>query len=518
MRRRTAAALLAAATAAAHLAGCGPKPGEFQGFAEVQGDWGFGDVEARGICIFDGDADGDNDVLLVRTGPNLYFDNVEPGVFVERGAEVGLDTDGSGTGCAVADFDRDGDLDVVVTDNSGPTRFLVGNGGGYWADATDFFGLGGRTGQSSVTVADADADGWLDLMLTGLFEGGSCLMRNDGGVFADETAALGLDGVYRSWAAAFFDADADGLPDLYFGTDVPGPGWDDQHDFFFRNAGDFTFTDVTDDVALPNLHNAMGIAVTDVDQDGFLDFYVTNIGHHALYWNLGDGSFVDIAAATGTANNTGAAGWGTVWVDADDDGREELLVVNGGLYGDLDEVTGIIASPRQKNRFYVPHPDSAVEFPEYEDLAKRYGLDDGGAGMGAAAGDLDGDGRVDLIVASRGSSLTKVYRNLGFADDGDDGDGAAALPRATRVELRGVTSTPEGVGAVVTMEACGETLVRHRSGAPSVLSQGEAALHFATPACDEDRHVTVAWPSGAVTEHVLPPPVDGTVTVLAEDG
>lgn len=488
--------------------GCGPKAGEFQGFATVEEDWGFGQTEARGICIFDADGDADNDVLLVRTGPNRFYENLEAGVFVERGAEVGLDIDGAGTGCAAADFDQDGDIDLVVTDNSGPTRFLVGNGGTWWADASDHFGLGELSGQSSVTIEDVDRDGWLDLMLTGLHDGRSNLLRNRGdGTFEDLTDRLPIGEVQRSWAAAFLDADGDGLADLYFGTDVP-PEFEPQSDLFFRNDGDFEFTDVTADLGFPNIKNAMGIAVTDFDQDGALDFYVTNIGHHSLYWNDGEGSFVDVAAATGTTNNTGAAGWGTLWVDTDDDGREELLVVNGGLYGDLDEISGLISSPRQNNRFYVPYPTSPVEFPEFQDLAKRYGIADGGAGMGAAHGDLDGDGRVDLIVASRGSSTTRVYRNLGT---GTDEPGTA-----TRVQLRGTVSNPEGVGAAVTVEACGTARVRHRSGAPSVLSQGEAALHFALPGCAEDRHVTVEWPSGTVTEHVLAPSADGVVAFLSE--
>jgi len=491
--------------------GCGPRPGEFQGFESVEGAWGFGEIEARGICIFDGDNDGDNDVLLVRTGPNLYFENVEPGLFEEHGADRGLDVAGNGTGCAAADFDRDGDVDVIVTDNSGPTRFLVGNGGQYWADATEFFGLGDLHGQSSVTVEDIDRDGWLDLMVSGLHDGTSCLLRNRGdGTFEDLTDRLPIGSAERSWASAFLDADNDGLPDLYFGTDAP-PEFDLFADGFFHNDGDFEFTDVTDDLGFPNLKNAMGVAVTDFDQDGALDFYVTNIGHHALYWNDGSGAFTDVALATGTSNNTGSAGWGTLWMDADDDGREELLVVNGGLYGDIDEITGLVASPRQADRFFVPRADSPIEFPEFEDRAARFDLDDRGAGMGAAKGDLDGDGRVDLIVASRGSSATRVYRNLGVGDDD-------APPTAARVELAGVLSNPEGVGAVVTVDACDKTLVRHRSGAPSVLSQGEAALHFAIPDCDEDRHVTVAWPSGEVTEHVLEPPTSGAVHILSEDG
>ncbi len=492
------------------LAGCSPKPGEFQGFETVEEDWGFGQTEARGICIFDGDDDGDNDVLLVRTGPNHYYENVDVGVFEERGAELGLDIDGAGTGCAAADFDQDGDVDIVVTDNSGPTRFLVGNGGGYWADASEFFFAGfDLSGQSSVTCEDVDHDGWLDLMLTGLHEGRSNLLRNRGdGTFEDLSDRLPLDGLQRSWAAAFLDADGDGLADLYLGTDVP-PEFEPQADLFFRNDGDFEFTDVTADLGFPNIKNAMGIAVTDFDQDGAPDFYVTNIGHHSLYWNDGEGSFVDVSAATGTTNNTGAAGWGTLWVDTDDDGREELLVVNGGLYGDLEEIDGLIASPRQNNRFYIPHPASPVEFPEFRDRAGLYGIADGGAGMGAAKGDLDGDGRVDLIVASRGSSTTRVYRNLGT--------GSEEPSTAARIRLRGTDSNPEGVGATVAVEACGVTRVRYRSGAPSVLSQGEPALHFGVPGCDEDRHVTVSWASGAVTEHVLAPPNSGAVTVLSED-
>ena len=101
----------------------------------VEEDWGFGQTEARGICIFDGDDDGDNDVLLVRTGPNHYYENVDVGVFEERGAELGLDIDGAGTGCAAADGE------------------YTGMGGGCWTSAGTGGGASTSTQRSPPTTS-----------------------------------------------------------------------------------------------------------------------------------------------------------------------------------------------------------------------------------------------------------------------------------------------------------------------------------------------------------------------------
>ncbi len=350
------------------------------------------------------------------------------------------------------------------------------------------------------------------MLLSGIHHGQTRLWRNLQGLeFEDRTDAIPVSDVQRSWGGALFDFDDDGLPDLYFGTDVPAtPDFVAQTDYLLHNLGDFEFEDTTDASAFPNLRNAMGIAVSDVDQDGHLDFYVSNIGHHALYWNLGDGTFADVSVAVGVANGGGAAGWGTLFVDADDDGIEELLVVNGGLYGDIASADELVAAPRERNRFFRPiRAADDIGVPEYEDLAVPLGLDDGGSGMGAAWGDLDGDGRVDLIVANRGSSLTRVYRNLGHEEPGAP---------AARVLLRGGESNPGALGARLRLTACGEVLLRRRNNGPSVISQGEAAVHFGVRDCVEDRQLTIAWPSGRVTEHLLPVPDRGDPPFVIDEG
>ncbi len=493
------------------VTGCNGGAGDFAGFEAVEEKWGFGQVEARGVCIFDADGDLDNDVLLVRAGVNLYFENVAPEQFEERGAEVGLATESNGLGCGVGDLDRDGSPEIIVTDHDGPTRVFSADADGVFFDRADALGLTDNSDQSSVVLEDVDRDGWTDLLLTGIHHGHSRLWRNIGdGTFEDRTSALPVTDVQRSWGAAFFDGDGDGLPDLYFGTDVPAmPEFVAQNDYLLRNLGDFEFEDITEESAFPNLRNAMGIAVADVDQDGFLDFYVTNIGHHALYWNLGDGTFADVSVAVGVANSGGAAGWGALFADPDDDGLEELFVVNGGLYGDVDTIEELVPAPRERNRYFSPVPTGFDDgMPEFEDLAVPVGLDDGGSGMGAAWGDLDGDGRVDLVLANRGSSLTRVYRNLG-----NDLGGAPA----TRVLLRGADSNPEALGARLRLEACGQVLLRHRGTGPSVISQGEEAVHFGTRKCEEERELTVVWPSGLTTEHLLPVPERGDPPIVLHE-
>jgi hypothetical protein len=491
------ATLVSASALLAGVPACIPGPGAFLGFEEVSRDWGFGDEDGRGLCLFDPDLDGDLDLFVSRDGGDRFYENLGPGAFSEDASARGLDTGGQGSGCAAADVDRDGDPDLVRGDLLGPTRLLLNDGAGRFAAATGSWDLGAAVAQGSALLDDFDRDGWLDLLVSGLDPGGTRLFRNaEGRGWEDRSGALGVAELGRSWAAASLDADNDGLPEIYVGTDGPAPFSDDpERDVFLRNDGDLRFSDGSSEAGIPNLGSAMGVAVADIDEDGALDFYVTNIGQHALLWNLGGGAWVDVSAAAGTANDSGAAGWGAVFFDPDDDGRQDLFVTQGSVYLPLGD-RELLRAGAGGNRFFQRAPEP-LEI-RFEERAAELGLRDSGQGMGAAAGDLDGDGRVDLVVVRRSGGI-RVFRNLGRAGD-------APAPLRLRL-LGGQDSNPEAVGARVRARACGRTLHRQVGAGPSVLSQGECTVHVPLdPACGEDLEIEVDWPSGRRESWTLDPP------------
>jgi O-antigen ligase len=260
--------------------GCKPSgPGVFLGFEEVSGDWGIGDLDARGICIFDLEGDGDQDMLWVRAGGSKLFENQGPGRFVDVSEARGISDFGNSLGCAALDLDRDGDSDLLITDNDGPTLLLRNDGSGHFSDVTAQAGLADQSGQASIAAADADGDGALDLLLSGVQDKTTALLFGDGaGGFEESTSLPLLDTVQRSWAAAWIDIDNDGLPELFVGTDQPArPGFRASRDVLLGNLGGREFGDITEQASIGNSQNAMGLAVADVDQDGFLDLYVTKL-------------------------------------------------------------------------------------------------------------------------------------------------------------------------------------------------------------------------------------------------
>ena len=477
--------------------GCGPPDlGQFRGFEEVAADWGFPPMQARGVCLFDANGDEDLDILFTQRDGLRFFLNVGVGRFAEAtdGAGLAGDLGESPAGCGAADLDGDGDRDLLVTFNRDDTVLFENDSDAHFIDVGAAWALEGW-GQASVTFEDIDRDGRLDVLLAGAREGRTRLLRNLGDRFEDRTPPA-LLAVEHSWGGALFDIDNDGLPDLFMGTDGTEA---EAHDRILHNNGDFAFEVRSGNSTITNTLSAMATPVADVDSDGFLDLYVTNIGHHPLWHNTGEGMFVDRATAAGVWGDRGeTAGWASFFFDVDDDGRLDLFKANGGFSLPLGTMDNFERKARERNQLFVPRRDAdpLVEglFP-YEDAARAVGLDDAGSALGGAWGDLDADGRLDLVVANLEGAPVRVYRNLG--DDGSDDPGRLRL----RLHARG--GDPDGIGTRVRLDACGrsaEGLVAPSQGA---FSQGEAVVHFGLAGCAENLDLTVVWPDGSVQESTV---------------
>ena len=455
-----------------------------------RGDFTFEDVaEAAGVAAgndaanasadalwFDRDGDGDPDLLVVRFGQSLLYDNRGDGTFRDVTEEAGLDGYRNSITALAFDVDGDGDLDLVLGNYFAPVDL-------FHPETPNFFP------ESFETAANG---------------GGLTLLRNDGtGHFSDATEAAGL-GSFHGWTLdlGHADADGDGDQDLYvaadFGTDA-----------FYRNRGDGRFEDVTARAIGIDTKKGMNADWGDFDNDGLFDVFVTNITDsymregNFLWHNDGDGTFTDVARETG-AWDTGWA-WGGKFFDADNDGWLDLYVANGWVTaGPEDYVLDIfqlILTPDvdlTDVRNWPPMGDKSLSGNEpnallhnrggtlFEDVAARHGVASRDDGRGVAVADLDCDGRLDLMVANADGN-PDLYRNV--ADTGH---------HWITFELTATGSVPSAVGAFLRLRAGGLSQVRFVDGGNGFAGQSSRRRHFGLGKAATVDEVTVRWPSGAV--------------------
>jgi len=472
--------------------------------------------------FFDYDGDGRLDIYLINGAAvpgteydpapqNALYHNRGDGTFVDVTDYTGVGDTGYGMGCAVGDIDNDGELDLYVT-NFGANVLYRNEGNGTFADVTVAAEVGDEGWGASAAFADIDRDGFVDLYVGNYHnfsyanhrvcsEGGSglqlycgpeafdgvtdVLYRNEGdGTFADITAAAGLGSAEgKELGVVFGDVDLDGDPDLYLANDRT-------LNFLYLNDGTGHFADeaLLAGVAYNedgDVEAGMGVDMGDYDNDGDPDLFVTNFQWetNTLYENLGDGTFVDETFPAGLGKDSIAyLAWGTRFFDADNDGDRDLFVANGHLESDVEQYQN--ATFPQRNQLFLNVGDG--RFEEY--------AEDGGAlslkrvSRGAAFGDYDDDGDIDVLVANVAAQPT-LLRN----------DGASG--HWVRLQLEGRDSNRAGIGTRVEVTSGGRVQTDEvRSGA-SYLSQSDVQLHFGLGTATSIERVVVYWPNGRVEEY-----------------
>ncbi len=399
-----------------------------------------GGTNAHAVAVEDFDADGRFDVIVPTFGaPHVrYFRNRGGLKFEDVTKGSGLETfDGSGTGAATADFDRDGRLDVYITTvRGGASRLYRGKGDGTFTDASEKAGVLLRDPARSCAGSDVDGDGWTDLYVT-CPDGASRLFRNNrDGTFTNiaEAAGVALRGRH-TLGCAFGDVDGDGLDDLFVAC------YKSQPSALFRNLGGGRFRDVTDEAGLARKASAVGAVFGDLTNRGVLDLYVTTDswlsganstepqlraqGHtvepNAFYANDGKGRFAPIEDA---ALAYKSLSHDAILEDLDHDGRIDLYV-------GVDAQSG--------NRFATSkggNPLWTRSGAGWTEASAAWGVRTEANCVCVPAADFDGDGDLDLLLVNFYQNLV-LYRN--------DTNGKDWL----RVKAIGAKSNPDGIGAKV---------------------------------------------------------------------
>jgi enediyne biosynthesis protein E4 len=415
------------------------------------------------------DIDNDGDLDLYVSNGGTYGNDVnamyrnEGETFTNVTAAAAVVDNGNGASVAFADFDRDGDQDLFLSrggfSRRGQSdRLLSNDGAGVFTDISAEAGVDQASSSRAVVLGDYNNDGFVDLFVSHRRGRDNTLYRNVAGVFenvsqqrdiVDSTSAWGGPGV-------FSDFDNDGDLDLY-------AGFLGEYDLIYAEVGMAQYA-----VSLAgDAGDLAGIAAGDYDLDGDLDIHVTNSsGRSALRRNdMSTTLFTDVGSETGTENL--AVGTGCAFIDFDNDGDLDLLVSN---------LTSI-------NRMYVN------EGGAYADHAIAFGLDDDRESRGVMVGDIDNDGDEDVYVLNQ-DGANGLYRN-GDIDHG-----------FLRVQVHGVESNPDGIGARLYAHLGDRVLMREVNGTAGN-SYSDRSVTFGLGQRSKVDSLIVSWPSG-IRQHVGP--------------
>jgi hypothetical protein len=491
------------------------------------------------VAVGDYDNDGYEDLFITDSEegqPNHLFRNNHDGTFTDVAQEAGVaggnDASNIVSDALWFDYDNDGLLDLLVARFGTPILYH-NEGHGRFRDVTAGSGLNKFGNTIAVIAFDYDNDGYLDLLFGNYFQpanlldlkdphvlpnnldgatngGGVTLWHNMGnGTFEDVTLKAGL-GKVTGWTldVGHGDFNNDGLQDIYLACDFGT-------DHMFLNNGDGTFREVTEKATGWDTKKGMNVDVADYNNDGWLDIYVTNIYDDymkecAMLWqNMGDGTFTDVSQEVGVCDT--GWGWAAKFGDFDNDGWQDLFVVNGlrsaGPENYLTILLPMITKPGvdfsdvnswpnignrswsgfQKKRLFHNLGDGT-----FREIGADAGVDNDRDGRGIGVIDLDNDGLLDLVQTNADQSPI-VYHNV-----------SQNTGNWIELKLIGTKSNRDGIGARVKVQAGGLTQIRELDGGNGYAGESSRRVHFGIGSAPKIDRLQIHWPSGRLEQLDVP--------------
>ncbi len=418
-----------------------------------------------GVCIGDYDNDGRDDLFCCFWGQNRLFRNHGDGTFTDVTRQAGLLQERVrwGAGCTFLDYDRDGHLDLFVCNylqlapdsipNADNTHFCQ------WKGVPILCGPRGLPGDTNL------------------------LYRNNGdGTFSDVSKAAGIlkPGPRYSITAVSYDFNNDGWPDLYIAVDS-------EPSILFQNNHDGTFTDIAVGAGCAysdggHEQAGMGVAVADYDCDGRLDIFKTNFADDTsnLYHNDGNDTFTDVTFRAGTGTNDSFVAWGCGFIDYDNDGWKDIVQVNGHVYPEIDAYH--FGQTFKNQRLIYRNLGNG----RFRDVSAQMGpgILERFSSRGAAFGDYDNDGGVDMLILNM-NDLPSLLHNVGGGNAGN----------WIKLKLVGTTCNRTAIGARARITTGKHTQIDEVASGTSVMSQSDLRLHFGLGSVQTVDVIEITWPT-----------------------
>ena len=424
---------------------------------------------AMGVCTADVDGDSWDDVYVTALGGSKLYRNNRDGTFADVTAAAGVGVTGWPTGCGFADYDRDGDLDLFVA------RYVRID-----LKALPEFGKDKTCQYRGIAVQCGPR---------GLPGESDFLFRNDGQLKFSEVgkqAGVSDPREYFGLGIAWFDANEDGWLDLYVANDS-------MPNFLYMNQKDGTFKEMAFPLGAAvsedgSEQGSMGVAVGDWDGTGRLGLFVTNFSeeYNNLFRNEGT-HFTDVAFRSRTAPpSLPLVGWGNAFLDWDNDGLVDLIAVNGHVYPQLDKAKlGASAGYRQRKLLYRNRGGGL-----FDEVGGQFGpaLTEQRVSRGLAIGDLDNDGRIDVVTNDLDGAPQVLHNELGGAG------------HWLMVKVTGKPPNTNAIGAVIVARTGNVTQRRLVQSGTSYISQDDMRQHFGLGAATQVDSLEVKWPDGTATK------------------
>jgi hypothetical protein len=437
-------------------------------FTDVSREAGFTlEGWGQGVCVGDYDNDGKPDLLATYYGYNHLYKNLGNGKFRDVTAEAKLPVTGTryGAGCAFVDYDRDGRLDLFVSN---------------YVDL--------EIDKAPKPGANPFCE-WKGLSVMcgprGLPLGHNALYRNNGdGTFTDVSTSAGIlkpGGRYGLGVVAA-DFDNDGWPDIYVACDMTPS-------LLYHNRHDGTFEECAVEAGVAynfdgQLQAGMGVAVADYNGDGFLDIAKTNFSGDlpSLFKNEDGKFFTDVSQRSGLSAHH-LLGWGIAFVDFDDDGWKDLIVANGHVYPEVDR--GAVGDRYLQKTLVYRNLGNG----KFADISGEAGpaLDTPRPARGLAVGDVDGDGRPEIVIVNM-NAPPSLLKNQGTRQN------------FVALSLAGTKSNRSAIGARVTVEAGGRRQIDEVMSGGSYYSHNDMTLYFGLGQAAAVEKLQIRWPGGAEQE------------------